>query len=31
MKLEEIEKEGKGRGIKLVHEEDKARVEIRVF
>lgn len=31
MKMEEIEKEGKGRGIKLVHEEDKARVEIRVF
>jgi hypothetical protein len=31
MKMEEIEKEGKGRGIKLVHEEGKARVEIRVF
>ena len=31
MKMEEIEKEGKGSGIKLVHEEDKARVEIRVF
>ncbi|HJH25945.1 MAG TPA: hypothetical protein C5S37_04040 [Methanophagales archaeon] len=31
MKMEEIEKEGKGKGVKLVHEEDKARVEIRVF
>jgi len=31
IKMEEIEKEGKGRGIKLVHEEDKARVEIRVL
>ena len=30
MKMEEIEKEGKGKGIKLVHEEDKARVEMRV-
>ncbi|MEA2075296.1 MAG: hypothetical protein U9O85_06135 [Euryarchaeota archaeon] len=31
MKMEEIEKEGKGKGVKLVYEEDKARVEIRVF
>ncbi len=31
MKMEEIEKEGKGRGIKFVHKEDKAREEIRVF